>query len=143
METAKQVLERAAEAWNKRDAEGFAAVASPDLHLTGPGGREREGAEGWRQHYGEWMTAFPDNVVTHRNVVGDGADVIAEATFTGTHLGVMHTEEGDVPPTGKRMHMEFIEALRTQGGKVTTIRFYYDRLELMAQLGLLPTPTRR
>ncbi len=142
MNDAKRVVEQAINAWNDRDAEGFVALASPDVQIVASGGVDLRGLEGMRQYYWLWRTACPDNALTYHSIVGDGDRAMGEATFTGTHDGPLHHPAGDVPATGRRLNADFVAAYRTAGGKVKSIRVYFDTLDLMTQLGLAGEPAK-
>ena len=78
-------------------------------------------------------------------VVRGGFFLRAESSFLGllpTHLGVLRSPEDDVPPTGMRLHIRFAVATQVSDGKITSHKLWYDRAEIMAQLGLLPAVAR-
>jgi len=56
MNDAKRVVGQAINAWNDRDAEGFVALASPDVQIVASGGVDLRGLEGMRQYYWLWRT---------------------------------------------------------------------------------------
>jgi steroid delta-isomerase-like uncharacterized protein len=135
-----EVLEKAVETWNRRDKEAFVALGSPDVIVTASGGIELRGSAGMRQFYDLWFEACPDNQIRYDNVVGGGDRVIGEANFTGTHTGVLHSPAGGVPPTGKRVSVDYVGALRVSNGKINSLRIYFDVMDLMIQLGLAGAP---
>jgi predicted ester cyclase len=140
MLTPKQLLERAVEAWNTKDEAAFVALGSPEVTITASGGIELRGLEGLREYYSVWRVACPDNVIRYHNMVSEGDRVIGEATFTGTHAGVLHHPAGEIPPTGRRVSADFVGSFRTSNEKFTSLRIYFDVLDLMTQLGLAPAP---
>lgn len=137
MSAAKDVLERAVEAFNAKDEERFLSMARGDVDLPAPGGLNFHGRDGFRQWYRLWTEAFPDRKVRYHNLVGEPNQVIGEGTFTGTHTGVMHLPTGDVPPTGKNVKIDYVAVQRVEDGKITYLRHYLDVMELMTQLGLI------
>jgi predicted ester cyclase len=140
MLTPKQLLERAVEAWNTKDEAAFVALGSPEVTIAASGGIELRGLEGLREYYSVWRVACPDNIIRYHNVVSEGDRVIGEATFTGTHTGVLHHPAGEIPPTGRRVSADFVGSFRTSNEKFTSLRIYFDVLDLMTQLGLAPAP---
>jgi predicted ester cyclase len=140
--TGKQLLDQAVEAWNRKDKEGFAALGSPDTTVKASGGVELRGLAGMRQFYDLWFEACPDNVIRYSNVVSEGDQVVGEATFTGTHTGILHAVAGDIPPTGKRVSIDYVGASRFSNGKFTSIRLYFDVMDFMGQLGLVGAPAK-
>ncbi len=138
--TGKDVLEQAVSAWNRKDREAFVALASPEVTVTASGGIDLRGQGGMRQFYNTWSEACTDNVIRYYNVVADQDQLIGEATFTGTHTGVLHSPDGDIPPTGKRVSVDYVGAFRFSGSKIKSLRIYFDVMELMTQLGLAGAP---
>lgn len=63
-----------------------------------------------------------------------------EGSFAGTHTGPLRTEGGgEIPPTGKPINVRQVQVVELRDGRARSIHTYFDRLELMGQLGLLPT----
>lgn len=138
----KEVLERAVEAWNRRDKEAFVALGSPEVIVTASGGIELRGVGGMRQFYDLWFEACPDNQIHYRYIVTEGERVLGEANFTGTHSGVLHSPAGEIPPTGERVSVDYVGALRVANSKIVSLRVYFDVMDLMAQLGLAGAAAR-
>ena len=53
----------------------------------------------------------------------------------------MMTEQGEMPPTGKSVTLEFCDVLEMKGDKIAGGRSYYDTGTMMRQLGLMPETT--
>lgn len=138
--TPKEVLEKAVSTWNAKDEQGFTSLASTDIRIVGSGGLELQGLGGMRQFYQLWRGAFSDNVIRYHNVVDSAEQVIGEATFTGTHTETLAAPTGEIPPTNRRVSVDYVGALNVSGGKITSMRIYFDVLDLMAQLGLVGAP---
>jgi hypothetical protein len=65
--------------------------------------------------------------------------VVQEATFSGTHTGPLPTPDGgEIPATGRRLEADFVEVFVVADGLIRSDRIYYDQLEFMVQLGLVP-----
>ena len=65
---------------------------------------------------------------------------VEEGTFSGTHKGVLRTPTGDVPPTGRPVSIPYVHVLRYRGGKHVSFNLTFDRLLMLEQLGLVPSP---
>ena len=87
-----------------------------------------------------WFAAFPDaRLEVHAvHIVDDVA--VEEGTFTGTQNGVLHGPMGDIPPTGRSVEVDYIQVLRFHDGKHVSFNLMFDRLMMLEQLGLVPTP---
>ena len=71
------------------------------------------------------------------------AVIVEEGTFTGTHRGVLHSPAGDIPPTGRRVTVDYIHVLRYRDGQHISFNLMFDRLLMLEQLGLVPAPAAR
>ena len=136
----RDAFERGTDTFNAHDIEAFAAVLADDVVFQAPGGMRGEGKEACAGFFGSWFSAFPDaHVDVHAvHFVDDVA--VEEGTFTGTHIGVLHTPAGDIPPTGRPVTVDYIEVLGFRDGKHVSFNLMYDRLLLLEQLGLIPSP---
>ncbi len=138
--TTREAFERGTDTFNAHDLDGFASVLADDVVFQAPGGMRGQGKPACVEFYGGWLSAFPDgHVEVHAvNLIDDIA--IEEGTFSGTHNGVLHTPTGDIRPTGRAVSLEYIQVLRFRDGKHLSFNLAFDRLQMLEQLGLVPTP---
>ena len=141
MSSARAILDQAVAAWNDKDESGFVALGSPDIRLVASGVPDAEGTPAFRAWFQLWAEAAPDRQVRYHNVVGDDHQAIGEGVFTGTHTGTLHLPAGDVPATGRAVKLPYVAVVKTSGGKITFMRHYFDVMDMMVQLGLVPEPT--
>ena len=73
------------------------------------------------------------------DIFEDGATAILQAEFQGTQTGTMNAPDQTIPATGRRVNIPFVTINRFDGGTITQFTLYFDRAELLGQLGLLPT----
>jgi len=139
MASAKEVVDRALQAWRARDANALAQCYTADAVVAASGGMEARGPDGARMFFTAWTEAFPDNEVTiHREYIA-GSVVVQEGTFTGTHTGNLVAPDGTViPPTGRRINGPYVDIVVVEDGLIASDRLYHDRLDLLEQLGLIP-----
>ena len=141
--SAKDVVERGLEAWRARDADAFAAVYTDDAVIAAPGGMELHGHDGARGFMAVWNEAFPDNdiSITHRHICD--SVVVEEGTFHGTHTGNLLTPDGQtIPATGRSVSAPYVDVFEIEDDRVKSERLYFDRVELLTQLGLMPEPAQ-
>ena len=138
--TAREAFERGTASFNAHDIDGFAEVLADDVVFEAPGGMRGHGKQSCAAFFGSWFGAFPDaHVDVHGlHVVDDVA--VEEGTFTGTHDGILHSPAGDIPPTGRPLRIGYIQVLRFRDGKHVSFKLMFDRLSMLEQLGLVPTP---
>ena len=143
MSEAKKVLEQAVERWNATDRDGWAALYTDDVVYEGPGGARISGLPDLKEKYFDALvTAAPDRQSRDVILFADGDHAVEEARYTGTHTGTWRNPDGaEVPATGKKLDFPFVGVFRVENGKISSIRIYYDQIEVFTQLGLMPGAT--
>ena len=143
MSEAKKVLEQAIACWNATDRDGWAALYTDDVVYEGPGGGRISGVDDLKEHYFDALvTAAPDRQSRDVFLLSEGDHVVEQARYTATHTGIWRDPNGaEVPATGKKLDFPFIGVFRVQNDKISSIRIYYDQIELLMQLGLMPGGT--
>jgi ketosteroid isomerase-like protein len=96
-----------------------------------------------REQIAEWLRQFVDafSDLTYEAIqeheVGNVA--IDEGYFNGTHTGALTGPTGEsIPATGKQVRVRSCDVATVENGLITQHRFYYDQMEFLGQLGLLP-----
>jgi steroid delta-isomerase-like uncharacterized protein len=140
MSEAKKVLEEAIERWNANDREGWAALYTDDVVYEAPGGARISGLADLKEKYFDALViAAPDRGSRDVVLYADGDHVVEEARYTGTHTGTWRSPNGaEVPATGRKLDFPFVGIFRVGDGKISSIRIYYDQIEVLTQLGLMP-----
>ena len=143
MSEPKKVLEEAIERWNATDREGWAALYTDDVDYEAPGGAHISGLENLKEQYFDALvTAAPDRGSSDVVLVAEGDTVVEQARYTGTHTGTWRNPNGvEIPATGKTVDFPFAGVFRVTDGKISSIRIYYDQIEVLTQLGLMPGGT--
>jgi steroid delta-isomerase-like uncharacterized protein len=85
-----------------------------------------------------FLNAFPD--LTHEVVsyVEDGDQVAFELHIRGTHTAPMVSPQGEIPATGKPVDFHSCDMVHLEDGRIASYHVYFDQMDFMAQLGLLP-----
>jgi steroid delta-isomerase-like uncharacterized protein len=140
---AKRVLEQAVECWNATDRDGWAALYTDDVVYEAPGGARISGLADLKEKYFDALvTAAPDRESRDVILFAEGDHVVEQARYTGTHSGTWRNPDGaEVSATGKKLGFPFVGIFRVENGKISSIRIYYDQIEVFTQLGLMPGAT--
>jgi steroid delta-isomerase-like uncharacterized protein len=85
-----------------------------------------------------WVAAAPELRVRTDDMFAEGDRVAVRWTAEGTHQGQLM----GVPPTGKQFRFTGLSIFRVTEGKIAEQWEGWDRLDLMRQLGVLPTPSQ-
>jgi steroid delta-isomerase-like uncharacterized protein len=133
----KEFLARSLEAlFNEKrvdDADEFYAADYVD-HSPFPG--QPPGLEGAKKKWSMYIAAIPDLRATVEDMVAEREEVAVRWTVEGTHRG----ELLGIPPTGRHARITGISIYRLTEGKIAEQFERWDRLDLMQQLGVIPTP---
>jgi hypothetical protein len=129
------------EAFNAHDENRIRELNAEDAVLEAPGDVRVEGREAAAQYAMAWLTAFPDARITVHNELEAGDWVVQEFTFEGTHTETLSTPAGEIPATNRRLRGRGVQILRTDGDTVADTRLYFDQVQVLTQLGLMPEPS--
>jgi predicted ester cyclase len=135
MPDAKDVILKHIAAVN--DGDSSADPWAADAELVAPGGQVsgRDNVIGFLSVFSE---AFPDIRLELKQLVTDGPAAAAEGTLVGTHDGVLHTPNGDVAPTGRAVELRWAAVYVTDGDTLKSEHLFFDQMDFLGQLGLLP-----
>lgn len=116
---------------NENKSDVFDEIIAPNYvnhNLPAPA----PGPEGLRQVVGMFKEGFPDLHATVEAAVADDDRVATQGYITGTHNGPFM----NIPPTGKSIHVNYIDIWRIENGKAVENWVQMDMLGLMQQLGV-------
>lgn len=126
-------------ALDARDYGRVEELLAPDCEVVVPGFRGR-GAQAFIAWTQPFLDAFPDLEHDVGPVVEDGARVALELRVRGTHTAPMRTPAGELPPTQRPLDLAAANIWQTEGGRIVAYHVYFDQMEFLGQLGLLPEP---
>jgi hypothetical protein len=114
-------------AWCSQQATRVASFFAEKGSLTINGGTPSVGRPAITAAAQEFMTAFPDMVVTMNDVTGEGGHVVFRWTLTGTNTGP--------GGTGKAVHISgFEEWTFSADGLIAASKGQFDEAEYLRQL---------
>ena len=134
--SATDVARKWAEAINRRDTAGFAALYAPTAVLRDPQYPEPlEGREAIQKDLDEFLRVFPDLEVALATVAEARDGFAAEGSFSGTQQAPLPTAQGEIPPSGKRVTFNGAGFYRLDAqGRIMEENRYYDLSCLIAQV---------
>ncbi|MES1198041.1 MAG: ester cyclase [Chitinophagaceae bacterium] len=92
------------------------------------------GIDSARAYYANYLTGFSNITFTIKDVFGQGDKLVKHWNFSGTHTGVFF----GIPATGKKVSLDGVTLVRMSNGKIAEERDFFDNLDFMTQLGLMP-----
>jgi steroid delta-isomerase-like uncharacterized protein len=122
--------------WDEVINEGKISVLdsayAPDVVLhTAP---ETKGAANAKAYYANYVTGFSDREFTVKETFAQGNKLTKYWVFKGKHTGDFF----GIPATGKTISVEGCTIATIINGKITEERDFFDNLEFLRQLGLMP-----
>jgi steroid delta-isomerase-like uncharacterized protein len=123
--------------WNAGRTDSIAELYAEDYVADyRPYAPLRRGRDGIRDMVQRAWATYPDYHEELIEMIAEGDKVVARFLITGTQSGAL----GPIPPSGKKVSFEEIVVLTLRDGKVVHQRGIVDNLNLLRQLGLVPTP---
>ena len=122
--------------WDEVINEGKISVLdtayAPDVVLhTVP---ETKGAANAKAYYANYVTGFSDREFIVKEIFAQGNKLTKYWIFKGKHTGDFF----GIPATGKTISVEGCTIATIINGKITEERDFFDNLEFLRQLGLMP-----
>ena len=135
----RKLVEKAFDLTDRGEIEARADLMTPDVDfwVSGFPGTGREGTIA----YSTPMIAAFSGMRHDITLAMEAGDTVAvEGVWTATHTAPLVTPEGEVPATGRSVRLPYAAVFRVRDGLFSYVHVYVDRLDFMAQLGLLPEP---
>lgn len=142
MADAQQVGADFVAAFNDHDESRIRELNAENSVVEAPGDVHVEGREAATQYAMAWLNAFPDARLNVSNELVSGDWVMQEFTFEGTHEGTLSGPAGEIPATHRRLNGRGVQIFRVEGDAVVDTRLYFDQVQIMTQLGLMPEPAQ-
>jgi ketosteroid isomerase-like protein len=139
MGQAREVMDRLTGAAAAKDRQAQAACYAADAVAITPDQGEITGPEAISNYLSELGEAFPDLDYEYAQKYEAGNVAIDEGFVTGTNTGPLTLPSGEsLPATGKTIRVRSCDIAHVEDGRITRHEFYFDQMELLGQLGLLP-----
>ena len=133
--TNKAIVRRYREqVFNKRRTDLFEEFLVENYQIHGAG--IKPGLEAAKEWYAIIGAAFPDMQLTVEDMIAEEDKVVVRSAFSGTHQGELF----GIPATGKRVTQTLVTIFRLAKGEIVEGWFATNDLDLIQQLGVLPTP---
>jgi predicted ester cyclase len=138
MPGAREVATQFLDAFNAHDEERIRALNAEDGVIEAPGDIRVQGRDAVTDYAMGWLNAFSDARINVHMEVVEGDWVVQRFTFEGTHDGVLASPAGEIPPTQRRLTGRAVQLVRVVGNTVAETHLYFDQVQVMTQLGLMP-----
>ena len=92
------------------------------------------GIDSMKAFYANYLTGFSNIEFTIKDIFGQGDKLVKHWNFRGTHSG----EFFGIPATGKAVSLDGVTLVKMSGGKIAEEQDFFDNLDFLTQLGLMP-----
>ena len=140
MADAQEVGRRFVEAFNAHDEARIRELTGEHSVIEAPGDVRLEGRDATTDYAMSWLNAFGDARINVHDELVAGDWVVQEFVFEGTHTAPLQTPAGEVPATNRPLRGRGVQILRIEGETVVDTRLYFDQMDVLTQLGLMPEP---
>ena len=123
------------EAFNNDDWDAARSLLGDSTYNELGTQRSLAGADAIIEALQGWKSAMPDVKGTVTSAAESGQEVVLEVTWEGTQTGEMVTEQGTIPPSGKRQKTPSAFIFDYDNGKLKESRHYFDMLTFLKQIG--------
>jgi hypothetical protein len=139
MSEAREVLDRLTAAVVAKDAQAVAGCYTEDAVAVTPDEGELRGRDRIAEYMSQFGGSFPDLQYKYLQKHDTGNVAIDEGYLIGTHTGPLPTPSGEaIPATGKQINVRSCDVATVESGLIIQHRIYFDQMEFLGQLGLLP-----
>jgi predicted ester cyclase len=138
MTDVKDSAARFIKAFNAHDEDAMRVLTHPNATFAAPGDVHLRGIESTGYAI-KWLKACPDGKLTVKNELVSDQWVVQEVIFEGTNQNPMDSPVGMIPATGKRLAVKAVLITRYESDLALETRVYFDQLDVLTQLGAMPT----
>jgi ketosteroid isomerase-like protein len=140
MGQAREVMDRLTEALAPApDLKAIAGLFAPDAVAVTPDAGQITGRDNIVEYWRQMTDAVSETTYERVAAYESGNTAIDEGIFGGRNSGPLQLSSGEtLPATGKVIRIRGCDFATVHNGLITDYRVYFDRLDFLAQLGLLP-----
>ena len=130
------------QAFNSHDETVLRSLISPNARFSAPGDVRLEGKDAVIGYTNGWMKALPDAKINVTHEIVSGPWIVQEFTFTGTHTGPLTGPMGTIQPTNRKVSGQCVSITRYENDLAVESRLYFDVVQLLTQLGVMPVSSK-
>ncbi|MFI1254749.1 nuclear transport factor 2 family protein [Streptomyces netropsis] len=140
MGQARETMDRLTEALTTaKDLKTVAECYAEDAVAVMPDEGEIRGRENITEYWRQMTEAVPEATFESLTKYEAGDTAIDEGFFRGRNTGPLVLPSGEsLPATGKEIRIRGCDCATVQDGRIVSYRLYFDQLDFLGQLGLLP-----
>ena len=129
-------------AFNIHDEAALRSLVAPNARFSAPGDVRLEGKDAVIGYTNSWMKALPDAKINVTHEIVSGPWIVQEFTFTGTHTGPLTGPMGTIQATNRKVSGQCVSITRYENDLAVESRLYFDVVQLLTQLGVMPVSSK-
>lgn len=129
-------------AFNSHDEATLRSLIAPNARFLAPGDVRLEGRDAVIGYSNGWMKALPDAKINVTHEIVSGPWIVQEFTFTGTHTGPLTGPMGTIQATNRKVSGQCVSITRYENDLGVETRLYFDVVQLLSQLGVMPVSSK-
>ncbi|MEU1481514.1 nuclear transport factor 2 family protein [Streptomyces sp. NPDC005760] len=142
MGEAREVMDRLTDAVTHPDLKVIAELYAQDAVAITPDEGEIHGRDNIVAYWRQMTEMVPDGRFETLHAYEAGDTAIDEGVFSGRNTGPIQLPTGEtLPATQKEVRIRGVDIATVKDGRITDYRLYFDEMEFLGQLGLLPDET--
>ena len=140
MGEAREVMDRLTDALTTHsDLEVIGELYAEDAVAQTPDEGEIRGRDNIVEYWRQMTDAVPEATFESLHAYEAGDTAIDEGFFSGRNTGPIQLPTGEtLPATQKEVRIRGVDIATVKDGRIVDYRLYFDEMEFLGQLGLLP-----
>lgn len=140
MGQAREVMDRLTDALTAHpDMKAIGELYAEDAVAFTPDEGEIRGRDRIVEYWRQMTEAVPEARFETLHAYETGDTAIDEGIFSGRNTGPLQLPNGEtLPPTQKEIRIRGVDIATVANGKIVDYRLYFDEMDFLGQLGLLP-----
>lgn len=140
MGEAREVMDRLTDALTTHpDLKVIAELYAEDAVARTPDEGEIRGRDNIVAYWRQMTEAVPEATFESLHAYEAGDTAIDEGVFSGRNTGPIQLPTGGtLPATQKEVRIRGVDIATVKDGRIVDYRLYFDEMEFLGQLGLLP-----
>ncbi|MET9456460.1 nuclear transport factor 2 family protein [Streptomyces canus] len=140
MGEAREVMDRLTDALTTHpDLKVIAELYAEDAVARTPDEGEIRGRDNIVAYWRQMTEAVPEATFESLHAYEAGDTAIDEGVFSGRNTGPIQSPTGEtLPATQKEVRIRGVDIATVKDGRIVDYRLYFDEMEFLGQLGLLP-----
>ena len=130
------------QAFNAHDETALKSLFADNARFIAPGDVRLVGKDAIAGYTNSWMKALPDAKITVTNEIVSAPWIVQEFTFAGTHKAPLTGPMGTIQATNRKVSGQCVSITRYENDLAVETRLYFDVVQLLTQLGVMPVPSK-